>query len=226
VEKVKNHFDEEAKEFDDLILRLIPGYREMLSSLVASIPFENSKPIKVLDLGCGTGNVSLEVKKRYPDSKIICIDLAENMIDIARFKLSDYHDIDYHVVDLRDFDFDQDYDLVISSLVLHHLTSDEEKIAVYRRIYDSLKVGGVFYNADTVLASSEYLEQVNMEQWKEFMLKTTSENEIKEKWLPRYYDEDHPSPLLDHVDWLREIGFKEVDVPWKYVKGAVFGGIK
>jgi tRNA (cmo5U34)-methyltransferase len=31
---------------------------------------------------------------------------------------------------------------------------------------------------------------------------------------------------MNQLDWLREIGFKEVDVVWKYYQGAVYGGLK
>jgi tRNA (cmo5U34)-methyltransferase len=223
---VKDHFEEEAKGYDELILKLIPNYNEMIKSLIASIPFENSIPIKVLDIGCGTGNITFEVKKRYPHAHVTCIDLAENMIEIAQFKLSKYDDIEYHVTDLRDFQFDNDYDLIISSLALHHLQTDGEKIAIYRKIYDALKDGGVFYNADTVMASNEYLEKISIEYWKAFMLETISIKEIEEIWLPKYYEEDYPAPLISHVDWLRQVGFKDVDITWKYVMGAVFGGVK
>lgn len=226
MENVKKHFEEEAKEYDELILKLIPNYKEMITSLINCIPFEASKPIKVLDLGCGTGNVTREVKKRYKHAYITCIDLAEDMINVAQFKLSEYDDIQYQVADLREVDFGNDYDLVISSLALHHLKTDDEKIAIYQKIYDALKEGGVFYNADNVLASNDYLNNVNLEQWKDFMLRTISQEEIEKKWLPIYYKEDHPAPLIDHVDWLRNLGFKDVDVTWKYINGAVFGGVK
>lgn len=224
---VKNHFEEEAEEFDDLILKLIPNYKGMINSLISSIPFESSKPIKVLDLGCGTGNITSEVKKRYPKARVTCVDLAENMIEISQYKLARYDDIEYQVADLRDFQYGEDnYDLIISSLAMHHLQTDEEKIAIYQRIYDALTDGGVFLNADQVLTSSEHLEKVNHEQWKAFMLKTLPLDEVEEKWVPTAYNEDHPAPLMDHLDWLRDVGFKEVDVMWKYIKGAVFGGRK
>lgn len=226
MEKVKNHFEEESKEYDNIILKLIPHYKEMIASLIASIPFENTNPIKVLDLGCGTGNTSKAVKNRFPNANITCIDLAENMLEIARYKLSEYDDIEYHVADMREFEFGCDYDLVISSLAMHHLETDEEKKAVYRRIFDSLRKGGVFLNGDNVLGSNQYLEKVNLEKWKEFMLENVSLREIEEKWLPTHYEEDHPSPLIDHLDWLREVGFKDVDVVWKYIIGAVYGGVK
>lgn len=199
----------------------------MIISLIASIPFENSKSIKVLDLGCGTGNITIEVKKKYPNSHIICLDLTETMLDIARYKLSDYDNIEFFMGDFSDFQFGNGYDLIISSMALHHLKTDKDKIAVYQKIYDALKEGGVFYNADNVLASNKYLEDVSIEHWKRFMQeKDIPEEEIEKKWLPTYHKEDYPAPLIKHIDWLREIGFKDVDVTWKYVMGAVFGGVK
>jgi tRNA (cmo5U34)-methyltransferase len=226
LEKVKNHFEEEAKEFDGLILKLIPYYPEMINALITALPFENSKPIKVLDLGCGTGNISMAVKERFPHSQITCIDLAENMIKMAQFKLSEYDDIKYHVADSCEFQFDDGYDAVVSSLALHHLQTDLVKKQVYGKIYKALQSGGVFYNADTVLGSTDYLDNVFIHNWKEFMLKSLPLKEIEDKWLPQYYEEDYPSPLMDHVDWLRDIGFRKVDVVWKFYKGAVFGGLK
>ena len=207
-ESVKDHFKEEATGYDELILKLIPNYKEMIISLMASIPFDNSKPIKVLDLGCGTGNITVEVKKKYPNAHVTCLDLTEHMLDIAQYKLSDYNDIKYFVGDFSNFQFENDYDLIISSLALHHLKTDEEKIAVYQKIYNALKEEGVFYNADNVLASNKYLENISIEHWKEFMRKKNiSEKEIEEKWIPTYYKEDFPAPLIKHIDWLREIGF-------------------
>ena len=226
MEKVKTHFEEEAKEFDSLILKLIPYYHEMISALTLAIPFQASEKIKVLDLGCGTGNVSKAIKTRYPEAQITCIDLAENMIEMTRIKLSNYDDIDYQTGDFAKLRFDNDYDAVISSLALHHLQTDEAKKNIYKKIYEALRKDGVFYNADTVLGSSNYLTQVNLEKWKEYMQKNLPLNEIEEQWLPTHFEEDFPATLLGQLDWLREIGFKNVDVVWKYYQGAVYGGIK
>ncbi len=226
MDTVKNHFEEEAEEFDSLILKLIPYYNEMITSLILAIPFTTSEAIKVLDLGCGTGNVSKTIKERFPQSKITCIDLAENMIEMARIKLSNYHDIEYKMGDFSKLHFNDDYDVVVSSLALHHLKNDEEKKHVYSNIYNALREGGVFYNADTVLGSTNYVSNINLEKWRNYMLKNLPLDEIEERWLPTHYEEDFPATLMDQLHWLREIGFKDVDVIWKYYQGAVYGGLK
>lgn len=58
MEEVKRHFEAEAQDFDGIILALILDYGQMLDALVAGLPFEKTKPIRAVDLGCGTGTVA------------------------------------------------------------------------------------------------------------------------------------------------------------------------
>ena len=64
MDKVKEHFEEEAKEFDSTILKLIPRYDDMINCMVSVIPFDNSEDFKLLDLGSGTGNITKAVKEK------------------------------------------------------------------------------------------------------------------------------------------------------------------
>jgi len=66
MENVKKHFEEEAKEFDDIIWKIIPYYDEMLEALISAISLPKSIPVKVIDLGCGTGTISNMVLKSFP----------------------------------------------------------------------------------------------------------------------------------------------------------------
>ncbi len=43
MEKVRNHFEEEAKEFDQIILKLIPYYEQMIETLISVIPLIEKK---------------------------------------------------------------------------------------------------------------------------------------------------------------------------------------
>jgi tRNA (cmo5U34)-methyltransferase len=225
MKKVKEHFEDEAKEFDRIISEIVPFYNEMINALVSSIPFSKSFSFKVLDLGCGTGNISYNIKKRFPDSKITCVDLANNMIEIAQKKLSKYDDIKYIITDFRDLKFEEEYEAIVSSLAFHHLT-DKDKKRFYKKIYNALSDKGVFYNADNVLGSNKYLQDIYMEKWKDFMHKKVSMGKIERKWLPKHKEEDIPAKLIDQIKWLAEIGFRDVDVIWKYYYFAVYGGSK
>jgi len=224
MDAVKAHFEKEAKEFDQIILKLIPYYPEMIDGLVSAIPHQRSRELNIIDLGCGTGTISKKIKELFPYANITCLDLAENMIEMAKIKLSEYSDIRYQIGDFRTYKFDDNYDVVVSSLALHHLATDKEKKEFYGKIYGNLKASGIFLNADVILGSSDHIQNMYMEKWKGFMKKHVSEDDIENKWLPQYREEDKPVKLMNHIAWLAEIGFVEVDVIWKYYNFSVYCG--
>lgn len=226
MEHVKKHFNDEATIYDINIQNLIPYYNQMVKALIASIPFDTKKNIEVIDLGCGTGTISKAVKSNFPDASITCLDIAENMLEIAKKKLSGHTNTNFIHENIETFEFDKNYDLIISSLALHHLRTDNDKYSFYKKCYNSLNLGGCFLNADVVLAASGNIQNVYMEKWADYMRRNVSEDDIQNIWMPTYYNEDCPVKLTDHINWMNEIGFKEIDVIWKYYNFAVYGGRK
>ncbi len=223
---VKKHFEEEALDFDNIILKLVPSYPQMIDALVSAIPFKDSEKIDIIDLGCGTGYVSMAIKERFPNSNLTCLDFAENMIAQAKVRLKKYKNVTFYLKDIRKFEFEKSYDAVISSLALHHLETKTDKINFYKKIFRSLKTGGVFYNADIILGSSDFLNNLYIDKWKEFMEKSLPSEKVGDTWLVKHREEDKPEILLDQLSWLKSIGFKDIDVLWKYYNFAVYGGIK
>jgi tRNA (cmo5U34)-methyltransferase len=226
MDKIRQHFEDEAREFDRIVVTLIPDYPQMVDALIAAIPFDSSGSIRVIDLGCGTGTVAARVLDTFSNAQVTCLDLAENMIAMAQAKLVSHPFVRYVVGDFSAFDFDGEYDVVVSSLALHHLVTNEDKQQFYSRIYNALRSGGVFYNADVVLGSSDFLQDVYLGQWRRFMSRSVPEDEIEGKWIPKYHAEDRPAMLMDQLKWMTEIGFADVDVLWKYYNFAVYGGVK
>jgi tRNA (cmo5U34)-methyltransferase len=226
MENIRKHFEEEAHAFDQIITCLIPYYSQMVEALAAGLPFGQATTIRVIDLGCGTGSIARAIKDSFPQATITCVDMAEKMLAMARGKLGSNPDVRYQLANFETYEFDAQYDAVVSSLALHHLVTDGDKQVFYRKIYDSLAPGGVFYNADVILGSSDYLQELNIDKWKRFMRQHISEEEIVQKWMPKHYEEDRPARMMEQLVWLREIGFVELDVLWKYYNFGVFGGRK
>lgn len=97
---------------------------------------------------------------------------------------------------------------------------------MYRRVWRSLNTGGVFYNADLLLASTDHLQTLYLRQWREYMLRNVPQQEVDERWFHVYATEDRPAKLMDHLAWMSETGFSGVDVIWQYYNFAVYGGVK
>lgn len=222
---LKEHFNDEAQKFDEQVQKNIPCYNQMLEVLINAIPDAKENP-KILDLGCGTGNITQKAKERFPNAKVTCLDLSENMIKIAEEKLKEYSDIEYVVGDFTQTEFSQKYDAIISSLALHHIPNDEEKELMYKAIYDSLEQDGVFYNADVIKANSSYnkklYDQISVQDMKE---NGVTEAEIQEHKGKRDAN-DIPTTIFNHIKMLENVGFEEIDVIWKYYSNAVYGATR
>lgn len=220
LERVKTHFEEEANEFDIIIKKLIPHYDEMVDILVSMIPFSTLSQFSMIDLGCGTGTISKAVQEKFSNVDITCVDIAEKMLEIASVKLNG--NISCIQADFDTFEFSGKFHLITSSLALHHLETDSDKLEFYKKIYSSLVDGGMFINIDVVLGCDSTTQNIYIEKWKEFMSKNVSEAEIMDKWIPKYYAEDQPTQLTTHLDMLRECGFSCIDVVYKYYNYAVY----
>ncbi|MDR0335208.1 MAG: class I SAM-dependent methyltransferase [Methanomassiliicoccaceae archaeon] len=220
IDHVKAHFEEEAQIFDALIQKIVPNYNEMIDALVSVIPFPRESKLSVADLGCGTGTVAKAVRNVFPNITITCVDIAGSMLEIARQKLGP--DVKCIQADLNKYEFDESHDLIVSSLALHHLENDEDKMRLYEKIYSALRPNGMFVNIDIVLGGNGTLQNEYMMKWRRFMEKGLPEKDIEEQWLPTYYAEDRPAKLITHLDMLKECGFSVIDVVYKYYNFAVY----
>lgn len=223
--RVREHFEQEARQFDELILRLIPRYDEMLSALISAIPFPADRPIRVIDLGCGTGTLALRIRQQFPNSKITCLDFADNMLDLGRVKLAGHGDIAFERADFNTYAFPDSYHAAVSSLALHHLETGEARSHFYRRLYAALVPGGVFWTADAALGSTAGTNQLYREKWREFLRLSMTDAEIEERFA-KDSQEDHPAPLADHFQRLEAAGFVAPEVIWKYFYCGVYGAHK
>lgn len=225
IRHVEDHFDSEAGVFDARVIKFVPYYREMLEALIGVIPFAAGRAISAADLGCGTGTVARLLKKRYPKARVACVDLSQKMIETAVKKFKGISGIDFIQAELGGYRFASKYDLIVSSLALHHINPGKEKAALYKKIHGALKKGGIFINADIVVSRDRAFQEKYLKKWGEFVLRSVSEKEKRENYQ-RYKREDRPAALVDEIDVLRKVGFRGVDVFWKYYNFAVYGGRK
>lgn len=223
-QKIITHFDNEAAEFDTIIQQIIPYYNQMLEALVSCIPFGTEDEFSIIDLGCGTGTISKMIQDKFPKATITCMDISEKMLDIANEKLSQKAKCIKGSFDT--FEFDNSFDVVVSSLALHHLDGEQAHIDFYRKIYSTLKREGVFINIDVVKTTNSFLQDMFMEKWIDFMLENVSKNEVEDRWLKSHFEEDRPVTMMSELDALSSNGFKDIDIIYKYYNYAVYIGRK
>lgn len=97
----------------------------------------------VLDIGCGTGSLAILAKQTVNQAQIVGTDAAPEMIERARQKAQQQHiDVDFQTGLAERIEFpDNTFDLVMNSLMMHHLTPELRQKALIE-IYRVLKPGG------------------------------------------------------------------------------------
>lgn len=223
----KTLFETEARKFDNVIPLLIPFYNEIYNILIDSIPFYRNTSIKILDIGCGTGTFVKIIKEKFPNSKITCLDFAQNMIEVAKEKLNTFKDdIDFLVGDFNNLNIKNEFDVIVSSFALHHIQTDKEKKLLYKNIYQALNKSGAFFTADIVLGVNNYIKNLYEKKWENYIIKQFNKSGLKQDILEKYQTDDNPSKLFDHLKWLENSGFNQIETIWKYYNFAIFGGFK
>jgi ubiquinone/menaquinone biosynthesis C-methylase UbiE len=104
---------------------------------------------KVLDLGCGTGTLTLLVKKSQPSAEVTGIDIDPHILSIAKEKASQVNiQIRFDLGTAFNLPYpDNSFDRVVSSLVFHHLTR-ENKLRALKEVLRALKMNGELHIAD------------------------------------------------------------------------------
>lgn len=195
------------------------------------------QPVRVADLGCGDGVIAQAVLTHYPQVQVTAIDFSEPMLHQAQQRLQGFAGrVEFIHSDLYDATWCEGlaaFDAVLSGYCIHHLP-DPRKQALYQEIFQLLTPGGCFLNIEHVKSASPWVESLfygvlvdSLYQWQQSQGGELSRQEVGDRFV---YREDRNANILAPVEtqceWLREIGFREVDCYFKFFELAVFGGVR
>jgi SAM-dependent methyltransferase len=122
----------------------------------------------------------------------------------------------------------EQFDAVVSRLAIHHLP-DARKRALYAEAHELLRPGGIFLNWEHI-ETAGLAEGLFDEYFRERMIEAEREHEHPRppEEVVRSYDDATDDDILrdpeSQCQWLREIGFEQVDVYFKLPGLAIFGG--
>jgi tRNA (cmo5U34)-methyltransferase len=200
----------------------LPCYQEAFSTAVELIPFPADQKLRVLDLGAGTGLFSWHVLQKYSVAEFILLDVATQMLDVARSRFNEVQNqVSFVVDDYVNLDETDAFDLIISSLSIHHLPhSDKRKL--FRSVHTVLKPKGVFINLDQIKGETKAIEELYWTTWLEKVrLAGGTEEQIVES-CKRRQEFDKDARLTDQLKWLEQAGFADVDCVYKSYFIGVF----
>lgn len=228
----------ESALYRDLSRYAVPE-RERQIAIVEALVRAADTGGDVLDLCCGEGLLTEALLRALPGVTVHAYDGSESMLETTRRRSCAADRLHTRVIDLRSRDwreFDPPLRAVVSSLAIHHL-DDAGKRALFADLHAALAPGGVFVLADVIRPATAIGHEVAARIWdEEVERRALAMDGTKEGYEAfRRADWNHfrhatpdpidqPATVAEHLTWLREAGFRHVDLHWMMAGQVLLSG--
>lgn len=191
----------------------------------------------LLDLGAGNGIATVAVATWQQVERATLTEFSAPMFDMARERFAGTppgFEVSYVIGDFRETDWHDavaatgPYDLVVSRFAIHHIP-DEDKRELYSAILTWLRPGGIFINIEHTASVSPMYAEAHDRLMVECLVGANGGDDNFDEVYASYRERaDGPAnilaPVWDQLDWLRELGYVDVDCAFKAFELAVFAG--
>jgi SAM-dependent methyltransferase len=232
----------------------IPLAREQIGVMLTLLDTRPEPVKSFIDLGCGDGILAAALLDKYPASRGVLADFSELMLEQAGIQLKDFADqLQFVNLDYADPTWVDKmlalnlpsrtgelaartvskgkFDAIVSRYSIHH-QPDERKRVIYEDIFGLLAPGGWFINIEHILPSATLATDLLNDHIIDGRYAIEVSNggsktrqDIADIFLNRPDKETNLlTPIETQCDWLREIGFEQVDCYFRIYELAVFAG--
>lgn len=221
---IEKQFNLIANEYDKNRRKFLPCFDDFYIHSTKFIVSNIPKPKRILDLGAGTGLLSYFWLQHCPESEYVLIDIADEMLDVARKRFCGMSNISYEILNYTHELPSGNFDVVASALSVHHL-ENEDKLNLFGRIYDLLPSGGLFVNYDQFCAGHSELDHWFDSYWESRLAFSGLTDHDIALWKERR-KLDRECSLEQEIEMLQQSNFKVVKCIYSYQKFSVIVAIK
>lgn len=214
-------FDATASTYDNDSAKLIPNQERFYGWTTALIPDDATR---IVELGAGSGKLTAMIRHRFPMARIHVVDFSEPMLQVAKARLGEHPTLSYECGDFTKIPLWQSLDAVVSSLAIHYI-ENPAKQSLFQKIYTSLKLGGVFINADQVAGQTPDSDARSKQIWlAQARANGTTAHQIADSLYRQ--EEVRCATVEEQIAWMRRAGFADAECWFKDNRFAVIAASK
>ena len=197
-----------VNRYDENVRKVIPFYDEIYEQIFSVIQAHcGSKPLAVLDTGCGTGTLGQMALERLNLSELVLCDPSEKMLADAREKLND-----------QPCEF--------TAIQSHHYFDKATRETAVKNCFKALKSGGIFICFENTAPFTECGVNNMLKRLEDFEIKAGRTPEEVKSHSARYNREFFPITITEHLDLLRQTGFSVAELFWHSYMQSGFYAVK
>ncbi len=231
--------EELSKSYLEGVRAAIPLVQTQFDLIVKLVSGLNPDIKTVMDLGCGDGVLGRLILDAFPECHVDFVDFSRPMLDALKTKIestdrTSIYKLDYSNPDwVNDFNDKSTYDLIISGFSIHH-QPDSRKRQLYDELYHLLNHKGLFLHLEHVSSASPALNEIFDDYFIDHLFiyhQSVNPAVDRDEIATKYYNrpdkmENILAPIDIQCQWLRDIGFSDVDCYFKVFELSIFGGRK
>ncbi len=195
-------------KYDRDIVHSIPFHEELHRHIQKYVKkhFKKDGAYSVIDLGAGTGITSKIVREVLPGATFDLVDFSKQMLAGAKKKLGT-KGVNYLLRDYADLSLKKKYDVAIAVIGVHHQTHEGKK-KLFKKIYQLLKPGGVFFFGDLVTHRDKVKAAYAQARHFHHLVEKATDQKTLAEWAHHHLFLNNLAPIEDQIAWLREVGFR------------------
>lgn len=157
LEKEVMDSEHEAQQYDDMDFAAVNAlFVDQLLEFANSIESFDGELGDVMDLGTGTALIPIELCKRHEDCRVMAVDMAASMLDLAKFNVQ-VNLLDQRItltqLDAKGLIFeDEMFDVSICNSLIHHLAQPELALSQIARV---TREDGIIFVRDLLRPADE-----------------------------------------------------------------------
>lgn len=215
-------FNEEVSDvFDDMVFRSVPFYQITQKLIISYVSSFCDKSVKILDLGCSTGEFLKLCSEVFKEENLMGIDSSIDMVDRAKSKNPTLNIIKGDVFE-KDF-FSQD--VVVLSLLLQFIRPIK-RLELLKKVHATLSENGIIFLFEKIKSSDDLQDSRMIDLYYDFKrfngysnLAISNKRTALENYLIPY-------TITENMDLLKSAGFEHTEVLLQYLNFALIIGIK